>query len=106
MVAVHADLSQLRAGRRENGVSVSPRARFDRVRLRKGRPWQVGMRFSRRAVGARRDGEGAMEGRLGAAMVRAQGRLRIVRKGSYRLGAAIGTNYARAGCAAAAGISV
>src|SRR5208282_3280392 len=106
LVAVHADLSQLRATRRANGVGVPPRARIDRVQLRKGRGWQAGMPFSRRAVGARRQGEGAMEGRLGAAMVRAQSRLRIVRKGSYRFGAALGTNSPSAGWAAAAGISV
>ena len=47
-----------------------------------------------------------MEGRLGAAMVRAQGRLRIVRQGSHRLGSARWANSPRDGWKAAAWISV
>ena len=106
MVAVHADLSQVRASRRKIGDGLSPRARVDRVHLRKERGRHAGMRLQRRAVGTRRDGESPMEGRLGAQMVRAQSRLRVVRKGSHRLGAAVGTDSARDGRAAAAGISV
>ena len=64
------------------------------------------MRLQGRAERARRQGQGAMEGRLGASMVRAAGRLRTLRQGPDRFGAALGSDSAPARRPAAARLPV
>src|SRR2546421_11248026 len=73
-----------------------------RARLRR-RSW---MRLSRRAEHPGWKGKGRMESRLGAQMVRAQNRLRTLRQGPDRVGAAVEPDIEAARLGTAAWISL